>query len=466
MEHIRTSIVQARVVCTEYDEQVPSRILGSSEYTGTCFRVDHRLFPFGEKVLFLTNFHVCDNADERRVHLRTASMGKNALTGYVEAVVPQLDCAVISVCQEHDRWYLDEDPREWIEAITVAPLCLDRISTTMHQVSTIGFPQGLEEQLSSGWLAGRGSDDMDMLQLNISINSGNSGGPLFDKNGKVIGICTATLNESEGIAFAVPIFSVLSYFEKYYESPFGRFPQWGFELMPMTDAFAEEYNIRSVGAVVNTVIKRGVLQKGDVLHAIDNGNFRVELDRFGLIRDETRGSKITVHNTEFLMRLTPGKVKLVFTRKGVCSTVHCAPSVIDYKVVDTYREWNPPQWYAFGDMTLQSLSKNLLTDEAMTAEKLVDLVEHLKRTRCLKETVVVSYVKPGSYLSSLELPQEFDVVSKIGRCRVRGMEHCRELLEDVRVRWLAGEQKRVCLQTSSGDVWLNLDQMWTRKRKR
>ena len=44
---------------------------------------------------------------------------------------------------------------------------------------------------------------------------------------------------------------------------------------------------------------------------------------------------------------------------------------------------------------------------------------------------------------------------------------CRELLEDVKVRWLAGEQKRVCLQTSSGDVWLNLDQMWSRnKRKR
>ncbi len=101
MEHIRKAIVQAHVVCTEYDPLVPSRIIDENEYSGTCFRVDSSLFPFGEKVLFLTNFHVCDNADDRVVHLRTAGMGKNALTGYVEAVVPQLDCAVISLSEEH-----------------------------------------------------------------------------------------------------------------------------------------------------------------------------------------------------------------------------------------------------------------------------------------------------------------------------------------------------------------------------
>ena len=106
-------------MCTEYDIAVPSRIIDENEYSGTCFRVDHKLFPFGNKVLFLTNFHVCDNADDRIVHLRTAGIGKNALSGYVEAVVPVLDCAVISLRDTHDKWFLDDDPEDWIRKITI-----------------------------------------------------------------------------------------------------------------------------------------------------------------------------------------------------------------------------------------------------------------------------------------------------------------------------------------------------------
>tara|TARA_B110000902_G_scaffold197419_1_gene223990 strand:+ start:2841 stop:4247 length:1407 start_codon:yes stop_codon:yes gene_type:complete len=468
MEHIRKAIVQAHVVCTEYDPLVPSRIIDENEYSGTCFRVDSSLFPFGEKVLFLTNFHVCDNADDRVVHLRTAGMGKNALTGYVEAVVPQLDCAVISLSEEHEKWFLDEDPQDWIDNITIAPLRTTRITTKTQKVSTIGFPQGLEEQLSSGWLAGRGSDDMDMLQLNISINSGNSGGPLFDKSGKVIGICTATLNESEAIAFAVPIYSVLNYFDKFYETPFGRFPQWGLDLMPMTDAFAEQFGIDRVGAVVHNVEEgsccHNVLSKGDVLHSIESGSFKWELDRFGLIHDNTRGSKITINNTEFLMRLTPGDIHMDITRKKPM-TVSVMPTPIDYKVVDNYKEWNPIKTYSLGPITMQTLSKTLITGDNMPARKVVELVEILKKTKCMQELIIITHVKPRSYVNHLEVDAEFNIIHRIGRRKVKDMKHCIELMEDVKKRWEDGDQKRICIGTNKGDVWLTLGLLGI-KRKR
>lgn len=468
MEHIRKSIIQAQVLCTEYDSLVPSRTIDENEYSGTCFRVDNSLFPFGDKVLFLTNFHVCDNADDRIVHLRTAGMGKNALTGYVEAVVPQLDCAVISLADEHEKWFLDDDPKSWINKITISPLRTTRITTKTQKVSTIGFPQGLEEQLSSGWLAGRGSDDMDMLQLNISINSGNSGGPLCDKSGKVIGICTSTLNESEAIAFAVPIYSVLNYFKKYYTTPFGMFPQWGVELMPMTDAFAEEFGIKRIGAVVQQVEEgsccHNVLSTGDVLHSITSGGITWELDRFGLIHDNTRGSKITINNTEFIMGLTPKDIHLDITRKKAM-TVSITPKPIDYKVVENFKEWNPIKTYRLGPITIQTLSKTLITGDNMPAVKVVELVEILKQTKCMKELIIITHVEPRSYVNHLEVDAEFNIIHKIGRRKVKNMEHCIELMEDIKRRWENGDQKRICIGTNKGDIWLTLGLLGI-KRKR
>ena len=467
MEHIRKSIVQAQVVCTEYDPHVPSRVIDENEYSGTCFRVDNKLFPFGDKVLFMTNFHVCDNADDRVVHLRTAGMGKNALSGYIEAVVPMLDCAIISLMDEHEKWFLEDSPKEWIDNITIAPLKTTRITTKTQKVSTIGFPQGLEEQLSSGWLAGRGSDDTDMLQLNISINNGNSGGPLFDKTGKVIGVCTSTLNESEAIAFAVPIYSIIEYFKKYYESPFGRFPQWGVKLMPMTDAFAEEFGITKAGAVVQEVEKGSacaVLKKGDVVHSISSKDQTWKLDRFGLIHDDTRGSKITMNNTEFIMRLTPGQITMNITRKTPMN-LKITPKPINYKVTENFKEWNPIETYTLGPITMQTLSKSLIMSEGMPTEKLVEIVEILKQTKCMKELVIITHVQPRSYVNNLEVNAEFRIVEKIGRYQVKDMQNCIKLLEAVRQRWERGEQKRICIGTNSGDIWLTLGLLGM-KRKR
>jgi len=466
MEHMRKSIMQVLTVCTETNPQIPDRVVTTEEYSGTCFRVDSTLFPFGDKILFLTNFHVCDNSDNRKVHLRTAAMGKSALSGFVEAVVPQLDCAVISISPYHDRWFIDEAPASWISRIQVAPLRTTRIDTKSLKVSTVGFPQGLEEQLSSGWLAGRGngSDDMDMLQLNISINSGNSGGPVFDQSGDVIGICTSTLNESEAIAFAVPIYSVLAYFQKFYSEPFGRFPEWGLTLIPMTDAHLVEHGVTREGAVVAHIADgspaKKVLKKGDVLHSIVSGNFCAELDSFGLISDSTRGAKITMHNTELILQLTPGDVQLHVTRRRSACVLACTPAVINYKVVENFKEWNPVEHEHFGPLVLQTLSKTLLmAEDCVPTCATVYILQRLRQTDCMKEMVIISYVTPGSYISNMEVPLEFALVRKIGRTAVRDMAHCKALLADVTHRWRTGLQQRVCLTTNAGAIWLTLDKM-------
>lgn len=464
---LRTSIAQVNVLCTEFDTLDPRRCTGEEEYTGTCFRVNPDFLPFAvpTKAYFLTNFHVIDDADNRTVHLRTAGMGKSALTAYVEAVCPQLDCAVLSVSEdaEHDQWFDKEDPEEWVKRITCVRLHDKRITSETQKVYTIGFPQGLEEQLSSGWLAGRGSEDMDMLQLNISINSGNSGGALCDTKGRVIGMCTCTLSESEAIAFAVPSYSILAYFKKFYTSEYGLFPRWGIKLMPMTDAFAAHYSVSRRGAVVASIepgspAKRK-LQVGDVVHTIRSEGVHADLDYFGLIIDSTRGSKITIHNTEFLMQLTPGKVMFDFTRGGRVMNSALSPAVIPYKVGDTWKEWCPTKVAVWGPVVFQNVSRTLLTDEEMDATRAVNIAEAVKSTHGMQELVMITRIAPNSYVNNYEIPRTFDLLNKVGRTRVKSIKHLNEIIEDYRVRWNNGEQ-HVCLETSSGKVWLMLDQMF------
>ncbi len=71
---------------------------------------------------------------------------------------------------------------------------------------TIGNPLGLRHVVTAGVFSGMVEvNGMDMLQSDAPINPGNSGGPLIDADGKVVGVNTLKLMNSDGIGFAIPI---------------------------------------------------------------------------------------------------------------------------------------------------------------------------------------------------------------------------------------------------------------------
>lgn len=471
MEKLRHCILQVNVICSEPDEQDPRKVLDVNEYTGTCFRINPGFLsklPFytPNKIFFVTNFHVCDDADDRLVHLRTASMGKSMFTAYVEAVVPKLDVAILSISPdtEHDKWFLAETPNEYLNNIKTAELCPTRISSKTRKVSTIGFPQGLENQVSSGWLAGRGSDEEEMLQLNMSINSGNSGGPLFDDRGRVIGICTSTLGCAEAIAFAVPAYSVINYFLKFYTAPYGYFPVWGFSLLPMTDAFKKVHKIQGTGAVVNDVhpisCMHDILKPGDVIHSVGGH----ELDMFGLMKDSTRGSKITIHNTEFIMSLEPD-VEVVFSRKGRKKTIKVTPKPMRHKVTDNYKEWCPRKVIEFGPFIFQNLSTNLMTSDEIPTCKSIKMLGRIEQSKSMKEIVIISKIDPNSYVASFEKPEEYDELISINRTKIKGMNDVKKACDTIRQMKKDGE-KYFSMKTTSGEMWFTINKVLTKKRKR
>lgn len=86
----------------------------------------------------------------------------------------------------------------------------------LMNVYTVGTPKSIElgQSVSLGILSNeRSANNRNLLQLNMSVNSGNSGGPLFDQQGVLHGIVTSKLvgANTEGVSFAIPSYKIAEY---------------------------------------------------------------------------------------------------------------------------------------------------------------------------------------------------------------------------------------------------------------
>ena len=78
---------------------------------------------------------------------------------------------------------------------------------------------------------------MKVLQIDASINHGNSGGPLLNVNGEVIGICTLkfTENDVEGMGFAIPIEFAMNYIDSLENGDYIKWPTLGVSIANVSD---------------------------------------------------------------------------------------------------------------------------------------------------------------------------------------------------------------------------------------
>lgn len=149
---------------------------------------------------------------------------------------------------------------------------------------TFTLTDGLVSALDRVITTGNGSNavSMNMLQTNCAINSGNSGGPLFNSYGEVIGITTAKMSGStsssatiEGLGFAIPVNDVKQIIADLARHGYvtGK-PYLGVQVSSVSEADAQRYGLK-VGAYVDLVEEdsgaaKAGLQVGDIIIAIDD----------------------------------------------------------------------------------------------------------------------------------------------------------------------------------------------------
>jgi len=95
-------------------------------------------------------------------------------------------------------------------------LTSEKTFKNLSEVYTIGAPKSVElgQSVSIGLISNeRNSNNNNVLQLSMSLNGGNSGGPLFDKTGVLHGVIQAKLvgKDTEGVGFAIPGYLIPEY---------------------------------------------------------------------------------------------------------------------------------------------------------------------------------------------------------------------------------------------------------------
>ena len=175
-------------------------------------------------------------------------------------------------------------------------------------VLAIGNPFGLGGTATSGIISARGRDINsgpldDFLQIDAPINRGNSGGPLFNASGEVIGVNTAIFSPNGGnvgIGFAIPSSMASSIVDQLMEKGHVERGWLGVQIQQLTDDLAESLGLSETrGALVSSVVEdspadKSGIEVGDVIMDFDGKEVEEMRDLPRIVAETPAGSKARV----------------------------------------------------------------------------------------------------------------------------------------------------------------------------
>ncbi len=196
----------------------------------------------------VTNYHVIEGADEVYVNFTR----DDELKAKVVGVDPSTDLALLKI-DEHRR------------ALSPIPLGNSDAVRVGDEVVAIGNPFGLERTVTRGIVsalqrqiqAPNGFTIDKVIQTDAAINKGNSGGPLLDASGRVIGVNAQIESETGGnvgIGFAIPVNTVKKVVAELRERGRVEHAYLGVSMQPIDDRVAELFNLPKEGLLVAKVV--------------------------------------------------------------------------------------------------------------------------------------------------------------------------------------------------------------------
>ena len=214
--------------------------------------------------LILTNAHVVKDATEVTVKLTD----RREFVAKVLGADPQTDVAVLKIDAKN---------------LPVVKLGSTSDLRVGEWVLAIGSPFGFENSVTAGVVSAKGRslpDDgfVPFLQTDVAVNPGNSGGPLFNARGEVVGINSQIYSRTggyQGVSFAIPIELAVRVKDQIVATGEARHARLGVSVQEINQAFADSFKLaKPEGALVASVEKnspaaKAGLEPGDVIQQID-----------------------------------------------------------------------------------------------------------------------------------------------------------------------------------------------------
>jgi serine protease Do len=238
----------------------------------------------------VTNSHVIADADEVHVILNDGTKLKAEVVGRDQ----KIDLAVLKIKSDRP-----------LKAVQFGDSDQLRLG---EWVIAIGNPFMLGGTVTAGIVSARNRDINsgpydNYIQTDASINRGNSGGPLFNLEGQVIGVNTAIISPSGGsigIGFAVPSKTVVAVIDQLREFGETRRGWLGVKIQPVTDDIGEALNIKPVrGTLIAGVDEKGPakaagIETGDVIVKFDGKDIKEVRDLTRHVADTPIGKDVEV----------------------------------------------------------------------------------------------------------------------------------------------------------------------------
>ena len=265
----------------------------------------------------LTNAHVVDNQGQKAESVTVGFKAEGSGT-------KKVDAEIVGIDNSSDVALLKVDP-DTAGDLTVLPLGDSDKLQVGAQVVAIGNPLGYDFTLTTGVISAldrelrspNGSVIGNGIQTDAAINHGNSGGPLIDATGHVIGINEQIASESgapEGLGFAVPINTAVRVMDQLKSGGEVKYAWLGIQGQTLTADIASALGVDGEGVLVAQVvdgspaadagIKGGTEQTtlqdqtyvvgGDVITAIDGAQVSSMEELAGIVSQHAPGDKVTL----------------------------------------------------------------------------------------------------------------------------------------------------------------------------
>lgn len=246
-------------------------------------------FVISEDGLVLSNAHVVQGADE----ITAVWEDGREMTATVLGVDRAMDVALLQLDDAGPWPYVALGDSEALRA--------------GDWVVAMGNPLGLGHTVTAGIVSAKGRGlgpdllrNYEFIQTDAAINEGNSGGPLFNLNGEVVGINTAIIQGANTVGFSIPINAVEGVLNDLKTTGQVQRGFMGVYPMPLTPRIRSDLGVRaSEGAILAEVFeqtpaaKSGLVQ-GDVVVAIDGKDVATPDDLIRIVARHAPGDTVTV----------------------------------------------------------------------------------------------------------------------------------------------------------------------------
>jgi len=239
--------------------------------------------------LILTNAHVVRDAKDVTVKLTD----RREFQAKVLGSDPKTDVAVLKIDAKN---------------LPVVPMGSSRDLKVGEWVLAIGSPFGFENSVSAGVVSAKGRslpDDsfVPFIQTDVAVNPGNSGGPLFNTRGEVIGINSQIYSRTggyQGLSFAIPIDLATKIKDQIVATGKASHARLGVAIQEVNQTLADSFKLdKPEGALVSNVDTGGPadqagLKTGDVIRKVNGQAIIASGDLPALIGQSAPGEKVTL----------------------------------------------------------------------------------------------------------------------------------------------------------------------------